>query len=283
MEYVLGSVGTNVLLLLWFRLLRVPVFALVTLNYFVCVAVAAWLSPPSWAPFSAVPLWGKLILLVLGGLFIGVFALTGIATQQVGVGLTGMLAKLSVILPVGFAAAFLGEALSVLQLVGIAFGIGAIVMVHVPYLRGGGWRRLLQAARVGLLLWVGNGVIDILFKAAQPAWQALPTLQVPLLIMSIAGVLGLAWHFVQGTTRSLASPRLWAAALLLGLTNITSVFFYLEALKALPAVQFFLWNNLGIVLLSGLVGVVFFRERFSWEVGLGYALGGAAIGLVGIS
>lgn len=73
------------------------------------------------------------------------------------------------------------------------------------------------------------------------------------------------------------------ASLLLGLTNIASVFFYLEALKALPAVQFFLWNNLGIVLLSGVVGIVFFRERLSWEVGIGYALGGAAIWLVGLA
>lgn len=281
--YVIGSVLTNVLLLLWFRLLRVPIFSLVTLNYFVCVAVAASLSPPTLAPLLAVPLWGKLILLALGGLFIGVFALTGVATQQVGVGLTGMLAKLSVIFPVGFAAAFLGEAVSGPQLIGIAFGVGAIVVVHVPYLRGGGWRRLLQAARVGLLLWLGNGVIDILFKVAQPAWQNLPTLQVPLIIMSIAGLIGLAQHFVRSLAMHLRLGRVWIAALLLGLTNIASVFFYLEALKALPAVQFFLWNNLGIVLLSGLAGVVFFRERLSWEVGLGYVLGGAAIWLVGLA
>lgn len=283
MAFVLGSVLTNVLLLLWFRLLRVAVFPLVTLNYFVCVGVAAWLAPPSLASLSEVPRWGLLVLIVLGGLFIGVFALTGAATQRVGIGLTGMLAKLSVILPVGFAAAFLGEPVSALQGVGIALGLGAIVAVHVPYLKGGGWHRLLQAARVGLLLWAGNGVIDILFKLAQPAWQSLPTLQVPLFIMGIAGALGLAWHLVRGVGQQLVSARLWGAALLLGLTNIASVFFYLEALKALPAVQFFLWNNLGIVLLSGIVGVVFFRERFSWEVGLGYALGGVAIGLVGLS
>lgn len=212
MGFLLGSVLTNVLLLLWFRLLRVPVFSLVTLNYLVCVAVAAWLSPPAAAPLLAIPTEGKAVLLLLGGLFIAVFALTGIATLRIGVGLTGMLAKLSVILPVGFAAVFLHEAVSPVQLAGIALGLGAIVVVHLPYLRGGGWRNLLYAARVGLLLWAGNGTIDILFKAAQPAWQNLPTLQVPLVIMSVAGLLGLSWHFAQKRTNQLLSPSLWARA-----------------------------------------------------------------------
>ena len=78
----------------------------------------------------------------------------------------------------------------------------------------------------------------------------------------------------------LRRPALWAGATLLGLTNIASVVFYVKGLRSLPAVPFFLSLNLGIVLLAGVIGVVFFRERFSWLVGLGYAAGVGAIVLL---
>lgn len=278
MLYLALSILTNVLLLVWLRSLRVPVFSLVTLNYFVCVGLALLLDAPHPDLLASLPLATWALIAVLGGLFIGVFALTGQASREIGVGLTGMLAKLSVILPVAFVSLLLGEALHLKQVLGILAGLAAIVLVHRPYLQGGAWQTLLQHARTGLLLWLGNGVIDILFKAGQPLLHTLSPLQVPLFIMSVAGSIGLAAHLQNNRFSLLRQRAVWKGAFLLGTTNLLSLYAYLQALGTLPAAQFFLWNNLGIVLLSGLVGIVFYRERFSWEVGLGYALGG--LGLV---
>lgn len=280
MLFVLGSVLTNVLLLIWLRLLRVPVPALVTLNYFVCVGLAALMDPLTAAQLRQLDLLALGGLGVLGVLFVSMFILTGEAARKMGIGLTGMLTKLSVVLPVGFAALFLREPVRPLQGLGILAGLGAIVAIHIPYLQGGGWRSLVQAARLGLLLWLGNGVIDILFKVLQPRWEVLHTLQVPLLIMSVAGILGVLWHALKDMLPHLYQRRVWLSALLLGSTNLLSIFFYLKALGSLPAVQFFLWNNLGIVLLSGLAGLLFFRERLTPAAGIGYLLGIAAILLV---
>ncbi|MCX7763615.1 MAG: hypothetical protein N2253_01825 [Bacteroidia bacterium] len=277
MIFVLGSVLTNVLLLLWLRLLRVPVPALVTLNYFVCVALAALIAPPSYTQIQAISPTAFAILGILGVLFVSVFILTGIGAREMGIGLTGMLTKLSVILPIGFAALFLGEKLTPLQGYGLLAGLGAIVAIHVPYLQGGGLQKLWQAARLGLLLWLGNGVIDILFKAFQPRWSSLSPLQIPLFIMSVAGLLGVGYHVLQRQAHQLLRFKVFFSALLLGSTNLLSIYFYLQGLARLPAVQFFLWNNLGIVLLSGLLGIVFFREKMSWAVGIGYGLGITAI------
>lgn len=280
MLFVLGSVLTNVLLLIWLRLLRVPIPTLVTLNYFVCVGLAALMDPLTAAQLRQLDLLALGGLGVLGVLFVSIFILTGEAAREMGIGLTGMLTKLSVVLPIGFAALFLREPVSPLQSLGILAGLGAIIAVHVPYLQDGGWRNLLRAARLGLLLWLGNGVIDILFKALQPRWGALHTLQVPLVIMSVAGALGILWHALRDMLPLLYQRRIWLAALLLGTTNLLSIFFYLKALGSFPAVQFFLWNNLGIVLLSGLAGMLFFRERLTPATGIGYLLGITAIFLV---
>ncbi|MEN2992321.1 MAG: EamA family transporter [Bacteroidia bacterium] len=280
MWYVAGSVLTNVLLLLWLRLLRLPLLSLITLNYVVCVGLAIVLAPPTSSQLATFPPEGWLVVGILGLLFISVFLLTGQATQRLGVGLTGMLAKLSVVIPIGLTALVLGERLTTPQKVGLLLGLGAIIALHAPYLQDGRWRALLGALPIGLLVWLGNGIIDTLFKLSQPYWQRLSTLHVPLLIMIVAGVVGLLIHFLQKRLAFLLQPRLWAGALLLGGTNLLSIVFYLQGLKALPAAQFFLWNNLGIVLLSGLVGLLAFRERFTPAVGLGYVLGAAALVLV---
>lgn len=277
MIFVIGSITTNVLLLLWLRLLQVPTPALVTLNYFVCVALSAIIEAPRASALQTIEPFSLLILGVLGVLFISVFMLTGEAARTIGIGLTGMLAKLSVILPIGFSALFLREPISPRQAAGLFIGLGAIVIIHMPYLRRDTGKSLFQALRMGGLLWLGNGIIDILFKSFQPTWRLLSPLHVPLMIMSVAGILGILWHMYHSKLNQLVGSRIWLSALLLGGTNLLSIYFYLRGLEALPAVQFFLWNNLGIVLLSGIVGVVLFREEFSWEVGVGYLLGVIAI------
>ncbi|MCX7605822.1 MAG: DMT family transporter [Bacteroidia bacterium] len=280
MWFVAGSILTNVLLLVWLRLFRVPVFPLITLNYWVCVGWVTLLEPPNWEQVASISGWAIGAFFLLGGLFISVFALTGAATREIGIGLVGMLAKLSVVFPVAFSAFFMKEPLSFFQQLGVLIGLGAIVAVHYPYLRGGGWRALFRAGRIGILLWIGNGIIDILFKAFQPHWVSLSPLQIPLFIMSVAGALGVFFHLGRGKGSLLLHRSTLGTAVILGTTNLLSIYCYLKGLQSFPAVQFFLWNNLGIVLLSGIVGVLFFRERFSWEMGVGYGMGLLSIFLV---
>ena len=278
--YVVGCVFTSTLLLVWLRLLRLPVFPLVTANYFVAVLAALIYKPLSWEALLQTPPAGLAGLVVLGVLFVSVFSLTGRVSREIGVGLAGMLSKLSLVIPITFAVAILREPISARQEVGLFLALAAILLVHGPYLQEGGIRKLWQALRWGLLLWLGNGIIDTLFKALQPTWQSLPDENIPPLIMGIAGLVGLALHVSQKQLHHLRRPALWAGATLLGLTNIASVVFYVKGLRSLPAVPFFLSLNLGIVLLAGVIGVVFFRERFSWLVGLGYAAGVGAIVLL---
>ncbi|MCS7296607.1 MAG: DMT family transporter [Bacteroidia bacterium] len=277
MIFVAGCILTNVLLLIWLRFWQAPLLTLITLNYFVCVGLAEFIEPLSLSSLQKLSPLSLLVLGIQGILFISVFLLTGKAVRNIGVGLTGMLTKLSVILPIGFAALFLKERLTERQVAGLLIGVAAIILVHAPYLRAGGLPHLLRFARVGFILWIGNGVIDILFKAFYPTWHPLSPLQIPLCIMSVAGLLGILLHTVRNQFPSLFQTKVWLGALILGAINLLSIFFYLKALNTLPAVQFFLWNNLGIILLSGIVGIAFFKEKLSWEVGIGYALGVGAI------
>ncbi|MDW8236222.1 MAG: EamA family transporter [Bacteroidia bacterium] len=277
MWYVIGCIATNVLLLIWLRILRMPLLTLITLNYLVCVGWVFVLEPPSWGAVIDMSGLGLVALGVLGVLFISVFGLTGYVSRSLGVGLAGMLAKLSLVLPIGFAAMFLDEPLSLFQQAALLTGTGAIVVVHFPYLRAGRWRPLLQGISPGFLLWLSNGVIDILFKAALPLWKTLSPLHIPFWIMGLAGIIGLLTHFFQRRAPLLLQPRLWLGALLLGTTNLLSLYFYLKGLETLPAAQFFLWNNIGVILVAGVVGTLLFQEPLTWAGIIGYGLGVVSI------
>ncbi len=278
--YVLGCILTSTFLLVWLRVLRLPIFPLVTANYFVAVLAALLYRPLSWQGLKQTPVAGWFVLVALGVLFVSVFSLTGRVSREIGVGLAGMLSKLSLVIPIGFSVFFLGESVTARQVTGLMLTLLAIFLVHGPYFQEGGLRRLWQAMRWGLLLWFGNGIIDTLFKASQPYWRSLPDENIPPLIMSVAGIMGVILQAVKRQLLQLAKLSLWAGALALGLTNTASIIFYVKGLRALPAAPFFLSLNLGIVLLSGLLGVALFRERFSWMVGLGYLVGLGAIGLL---
>ncbi len=278
--YVIGCILTSTLLLVWLRVFRLPVFPLVTANYFVAVLAALTYRPLSWEALAETPFTGWAGLVVLGILFVLVFSLTGRVSREVGVGLAGMLSKLSLVIPIGFSVIILEEPVTGRQVIGLILALSAIFLVHGPYLQEGGLQKLWRALRWGLLLWIGNGVIDTTFKAFQPQWHSLPDENIPPIIMSVAGLTGLIIHAAQRQFLHLTKGQLWGGALVLGLTNIASVIFYVKGLRSMPAVPFFLSLNLGIVLLSGILGVIFFRERFSWMVGLGYAAGLGAIALL---
>lgn len=278
--YVIGCILTSTLLLVWLRVFRLPVFSLVTANYFIAVLAALMYRPLSWKGLVETPLTGWVGLVTLGILFVLVFSLTGRVSREVGVGLAGMLSKLSLVIPIGFSVIILEEPVTGRQVIGLILALSAIFLVHGPYLQEGGLQKLWRALRWGLLLWMGNGVIDTLFKAFQPQWHSLPDENIPPIIMSVAGLTGLIIHAAQRQFLHLIRGPLWGGALVLGLTNIASVIFYVKGLRSMPAVPFFLSLNLGIVLLSGILGVIFFRERFSWMVGLGYAAGLGAIALL---
>lgn len=70
------------------------------------------------------------------------------------------------------------------------------------------------------------------------------------------------------------------AGIVLGIPNYYSIFFLIKALqnKNFESSELFTFNNVGVVILSTVVGVVLFKERLSKKNLIGVAL--AIIGIV---
>ncbi|MGQ9863491.1 MAG: EamA family transporter [Bacteroidia bacterium] len=280
MKFVLGCILTSGSLVIIFRVLRLPVLPLITVNYWVCVAIGWLLEPMPAHIWNHISPANLAYLITLGALFIAVFSLTGKSAQNVGVGITGMVGKLSLVLPIAFAWIFLREPYQLTQVLGLGLGIAALFLLHQPYLRGFSLP-LKEVLRYSVPLWVGNGVIDILFKSWQSQYGYLfPPLQVPATIMTIAGTLGIVLLAKRKEMHFFLQPRLWAGGVLLGSVNLASVYFYLKGLETLPAATFFLWNNLGIVLFLSTVGFLYYREPFNVYVGMGLLTASMALWII---
>jgi hypothetical protein len=156
-----------------------------------------------------------------------------------------------------------GEQLNAVKLAGIAFGLFALLCM---IWRGG---NAVAAPGAGswfypVLVFVGFGVIDILFKrvalAGIPLGDSLQAMFALAVVVAFAMQL---WRFLRQRVRFTARSAL--AGAVLGAANFGNILFYLRGHRALPThpALVFASMNIGVVALGALVGLLLFRERLS--------------------
>lgn len=203
----------------------------------------------------------------IGFLFILLFQIMAFTAQKLGVSRVSIAVKMSVVLPVIAGLALYGELVSPLGYLGIVLALVAVVLGTRKKSSGpkqpSGWLLLL----LPIILFFGNGGVDVILKYAQYNWLQ------PTEMASFSGVL-FAFAFFWGILfafHAMAVKKIYPTwkdvlwGLLLGIPNFGSIYFLLEALdKAnMPSAAIYPINNVAIVGLSALSGVLFFSEKLS--------------------
>ena len=123
-------------------------------------------------------------------------------------------------------------------------------------------------------MWLGYGVIDVLFKQMARTGTAFSAGL--LATFTLAGVLITLYLFVRRTR--------WRAAnlgvgLVLGVVNFGNIYTYIRAHQSLPNDPALVFSamNIGVISLGTLVGAFVFKERLSRLNGLGLAFAVAAV------
>jgi hypothetical protein len=132
-----------------------------------------------------------------------------------------------------------------------------------------------------LLVFVGFGVIDIMFKRVAAAGLSLGTsLQTMFALALLVAFAIEIMRCVRGRARF--TLRSLFGGVLLGLCNFGNILFYLRAHRALPhdPALVFASMNLGVVALGALTGLWLFRERLSRMNLAALALAMLAVGLL---
>lgn len=229
------------------------------------------------------PTMGWAVLGALGVLLPSVFIIMARAVDLAGIVKSDAAQRLSLVIPLLAAFFIFQEPLSAKKFGGVALAMGALVCLirrregGAQTGTGGGSR--MVAALLGV--WVGYGVIDILFKLmARMGAGFSSSLFVSFLL---ALVLIFAWLALFQKTGW--SRRSLVAGLGLGALNFGNIYFYIRAHQVFPEqpTLVFAAMNMGVISLGALVGAGIFKERLSPIniAGLAMAIGAIALLLPG--
>lgn len=252
---VLCSVVVSVLLKIAKRS-QVNLAQAVAFNYVMAVGLTLYLlKPPMPKQWNTLPWW---LFLALGILLPSIFIVMGKAVQAAGIVKSDAAQRLSLFLPIVAAVTLFGEQLTDSRMMGIVLAFLALFALLVR--RGDKSGNSISGVILLLGVWVGYGVIDILFKQVAKSGSAFAlNLAVS---FALAGVLMFVYLLIL---REKINWKSLLGGLLLGVFNFFNILFYIKAHQAFSdnPTLVFAAVNVGVIALGTLTGVVFFREKLS--------------------
>lgn len=258
------------------------VYAIIT-NYMVACIVGLFFYSGEINPveISAQPWF--LGTLFLGFLFIVVFNIMAKTSQKVGVSVASVATKMSLVIPVIFGVLVYNEKLGLIKVVGILLALAAVYFASVKENKIS-----IKKSTVILpvLVFLGSGIIDTSIKYVQESH--IKENEFPLFsatVFAAAAFVGLVFIvFKSFKTPLKVNFKNVLGGIALGVPNYFSIFYLLRALQnpSLTSASVFTINNVAIVMLSTLLGILLFKEQISLKNWGGIALAVISIILVAI-
>jgi drug/metabolite transporter (DMT)-like permease len=287
MFYLVLTILLNVVISAIFKLFpRYDINALqaIVVNYCVCVVTgclfigripyAASHIHSSWFPWA----------LLCGVLFISIFNLIAYNTKTHGITTTTIANKLSLVIPVLFSIWLYHERAGALKWLGVVLAFPAVFLTTYEKKNSGDMRLNLFWP---IVLFVGSGLLDTLMKYIQCSCLATAEDQATFTIytFSVAGIVGIT---TLTTLTLLGKVKLYRrniiAGICVGVPNFFSIYFLIRALNSncmqssatIPVI------NIGILVASSIVAILFFKERANQMRLLGLTLSIIAILLIAL-
>lgn len=220
--------------------------------------------------------------LIVGSLFITVFNLYATGTQKVGIAITTVANKMSLVIPVSVALAIYPNASITIYTI-LAF-VFAIVGIYLSSTKNGKLSFDKKYIWLIALVFIGQGIADAVFNYAQqykigegegPAFFA-----VLFLMAGLFGTVILLVKSIRKKPQFAFKNIVWGVAL--GIPNYGTLIYFYKALETSglhPSVIFPI-VSMGVVVLSSLIGIVFYKELLSRSNWIGIACSILAIGLI---
>ena len=261
---------------------QLPAFPVIVINYLTAATLGFMINQQkaslnlaegwSWVPLS----------LIIGVLFIVMFFVIARSSASAGLSVTTVASKMSVVFPITFSLIIDdGDMLNLVKMIGILAALTGVFLTV--------WKPRTIAAKapnqmlLPLTLFVGMGIVDSLVKSAQHYYvdnevRALFSA----VLFSVAFLTGIIILPFRGKLIPwFGKGIIWFWGILLGTCNFGSIFFMVSALNysskeghVIDSSIVFGANNIGIVTLSVLAGLIIFSERLRWInwVGIGFSL-----------
>ena len=262
----------------YFGIYKIDVLKAIFVNYIVAFSMGFFFAERQ-IPISEIYLepWFSGALF-LGALFVSIFFVMAMTAQKNGVSVTSIAGKMSVVVPVVFGIILYNESVTFLKIAGIIMALIAVYLSSVKEEKSEKNGTLL----LPILLFIGSGTIDTLLKYIQENYVS--DEDVSIFSGSLFGIAG-AFAFFILVIKTLKKREAFGykniiAGIILGIPNYYSIIFLIKALqnKNFESSTLFTINNVAIVVVSTLVGLFFFKEKFSIKNRIGVAM--AILGII---
>ncbi|GAA4274635.1 DMT family transporter [Aquimarina gracilis] len=223
--------------------------------------------------------------MVLGIIFISVFNLMAITTQRNGLSVAAVATKMSLAIPIIFGIIVYKESTGILKMTGIIIALAAVYLTSMK--TGEGVSITKKTLIFPLLVFIGSGIIDTslkYFETHHVSKNDVPIFSATIFgFAAIVGLFTLLYKRITGTLK--ISLKNIIAGIGLGVPNYFSIYFLIKALRHdnMDSSTVFTINNVAILLVSTLAGILFFKENLTLKNWIGIILAILSIVLVAFS
>jgi len=241
---------------------KLHVINIIVVNYFFAAILGNIQS--STNPLNSISEDWFIFALIIGVLFFVFFHVISLSIKLTGISVTTIASKMSVIIPIIFSIIYYNEVLTIFKIIGILLAIiGVILTVYQK--KDIDSKQSNPNLLVPLLLFIGMGITDLLFGYSQKEFN----IQDPSLFNStlfyISFITGLAYILISKDIQKIIKKDTLVYGFILGIVNYLGVYYFVKALGSniFDRSIIFGINNVGIVVVSVLLGIVLFKEKIS--------------------
>ena len=257
----------------------------IVVNYFVCVTMAGLVlgkfpivsnvHQTEWFPFA----------LFLGFIFITGFNITALSFQKLGLTLTTIMQKMSLLLTVPVSIYMYNEDINAWKIFGLLAGLIAIFLTNQPNKKDLDKAKNLPKWMIILpiIVWLISVCIETVLQYVETKiLGGMGGLNFVATLFGIAGTVGLILVIVGLISgRLVFSYKNILAGIILGVPNFFSIYLIILAIsEGWEGSKFFPYNNISIIALSTVIAYLFFSEKLSKVNMAGVALAISAIWMI---
>lgn len=286
------AIITSTLLSVNFKLydrLGVDTFQAIVFNYITCIIlsfiiVGDWqqiisITERPWFPIS----------FFLGSSFIFAFNILAKTIQQIGITITTIFQKMSMVVTLFFAFFIFSESTPALKILGICLAIPAILLTYEKSGNSGNPGEIEISNKsylYALSVFVMSGIIDYCFYYVKKVNLVVND---DMLFTGTVFGIAAAWGSLIILVQSIGGQRKinlksLVAGIILGIPNVFSVYFILRSLDTgTEGSILFPILNVGVLILSAIIGLLLFKEKINRNRSIALTLAFLAIVLIGYS
>ena len=268
-----------IMLFKYFEKIGVNNLIAITLNYFTAgtLALSSYLTENSiYELRSNINSNLVIIGLIVGGLFVITFNLYAYSAQKIGITLSTVSNKMSMVIPILIGIILFKEEITFFKILGIFLALGAIVFSSKEDKKS---KKLSKMNIIILfLLFIGQGLADGILNWGQR--NILNSENMNLFFTMIflsAGFAGGLYSIFKIKTSNLVMDKksiFWGITL--GIPNYLTLLYFIRSLKneLFSSYQVFPIVNIGVIVMCTILSVIIFKEKvtiFKW-IGVGFGI-----------